>query len=383
MRGSGFFTFALLLATCQPSAAQDVVSASSGVLQYFEGAVSLDNLPVEHKAAVFPSLKNGSTLRTAKGRAELLLTPGVYLRADEDTSLRMVSNSLTDTRLEVTEGAVILDNVNASSHGAITLVVDESEIRFPNPGVYRIDCNFSELQVYSGEAEVKRRGTTSTIDSSHLYYFLLGITTDKFGDGAMDEFYDWARNRSDVIANQNEVALADQDDAQDPDPSGIGGMFVVPPIYSSPGYSMPTTSVLGYSIYGSGIDPFYLYSPTQFLGFADYPGIIVVAPRRYGFAGSKWPRTPGLGYRPRIGTGLWPTPAQGLLAHPLSMPRYPIGGSAMRPSVTTVPHMTPLYSMPRTYIAPHAYTTPHTYGAPHAYTAPHIAAPHAAIGGRR
>ncbi|HWF48771.1 MAG TPA: hypothetical protein VG168_17315, partial [Bryobacteraceae bacterium] len=139
MRGSIFFAFALLLAACQPGAAQDVVSASSGVLQYFEGTVFLDNQPVEHKAAVFPSLKNGATLRTAKGRAELLLTPGVYLRADENTSLRMVSNALTDTRVEVTEGAIILDNANASSRGAVTLMIDESEVRFPKAGVYRID----------------------------------------------------------------------------------------------------------------------------------------------------------------------------------------------------------------------------------------------------
>jgi hypothetical protein len=114
MRGSVLFSFALLLRVCRSSAAQDVVSASSGVLQYFEGAVLLDNQPVEHKPAVFPSLKNGSVMHTARGRAELLLTPGVYLRLDENSSVRMQSNSLTNTRLELMEGSAILDNLNAT-----------------------------------------------------------------------------------------------------------------------------------------------------------------------------------------------------------------------------------------------------------------------------
>ena len=236
MRGSVVVSFALLMAACC-AAAQDVVSAASGVVQYFEGAVVLDGKPIEHKAAVFPSLKNGSIIRTEKGRAELF-TPGVYFRIDENSSLRMASNSLADTRLELLDGTAILDNVNANSSDATVLIYRGSEVRFPKPGVYRVDYDLGELQVYSGEAEVTHRGLSSAVDPSHLY-ISLELTTSKFGDGAMDEFYDWARNRSEIIADQNQRASAEQADAEDPDPSGALGMFGVPPLSSSPSYAAP------------------------------------------------------------------------------------------------------------------------------------------------
>ena len=140
MRWNLVLSFAFLAGICHSGNAQDVISASSGLLHYFEGQVVLDDKPVEHKAAVFPSLKNGSLIRTEKGRAELLLTPEVYLRMDEQSSLRMESNSLTDTRLELVDGSVIVDNLNAAAATPVVLIHNGTSIRFPKPGIYRIDC---------------------------------------------------------------------------------------------------------------------------------------------------------------------------------------------------------------------------------------------------
>jgi hypothetical protein len=336
MRGSVFFSFALLLAFCGESAAQDVVSASSGVLQYFEGMVALDNKPIEHKAAVFPSLNNGSTICAKKGRAELLLTPGTYLRIDENSCLRMVSNSLPDTRLNMTDGSVILDNLNASPGDAISLLYEGSEVRFPKPGVYRIDSDVGELQVYSGEAKVTHHGVSTTVDSAHLYYFLLELTTNKFSDGAMDEFYDWAHNRSDVIANENQLASAEQDGAPDADPGGIG-TFAVPPLYSLPSYAAPS---LGYSTYGSSINPFYSYAPTPYPGFVSFASVVVLPPLRHWPGGLQWRGGAGTVYRPAPVITRWPTPTRGVLSHwPTTAVYHPIGTSIGRPTtVTAMPH---------------------------------------------
>lgn len=351
MRGSVIFSFAFLFAICGRAAAQDVVSASSGVLQYFEGAVILDDHPIEHKAADFPSMKDGSILRTGKGRAELLLTPGVYLRMDENTSVRMHSNSLTNTRLEVTSGSVILDNLNATSSDPVLLTYDESEVRFPKQGIYRIDCELGELQAYRGEAQVLHHGATTTIDPSQVYYFQLEITTTKFGDGAMDEFYDWAHNRSEVLADQNQMASAEQDDSQDADPN-LNGMFVVPPLTASPGYTAPPSlHGYGYSAYGGGIDSFYLYSPAQYLGYPP-SSIFILYP--YGYrSGSRYGYgyTPGIGSWPRTPlTGRWPSPTTGIMSHiPMTTPHYPMGAgtstgfrlgtSAPRAPSTVAPHV--------------------------------------------
>src|SRR5580704_4986252 len=71
--------------------AQSVISTHSGVIHFFEGAVYLDDQALEPHLARFPSMADGSELRTGEGRAEVLLTPGVFLRMDARSAIRMVS----------------------------------------------------------------------------------------------------------------------------------------------------------------------------------------------------------------------------------------------------------------------------------------------------
>src|SRR6266446_3754532 len=84
-----------------PALAQSVISARSGVIHYIEGDVAIDGASIHPKFAEFLELKSGQVLATQEGRAEVLLTPGVFLRLAENSSVRMLSNSLADTRIGV------------------------------------------------------------------------------------------------------------------------------------------------------------------------------------------------------------------------------------------------------------------------------------------
>jgi len=66
-----------------------------------EGRAYLGDKPVEPKLGQFPDIKENQEFRTEDGRAEILLTPGVFLRLGENSSVRMLSTRLTDTRVEV------------------------------------------------------------------------------------------------------------------------------------------------------------------------------------------------------------------------------------------------------------------------------------------
>src|SRR5713101_4978514 len=93
-----------------PACAQSVISAHSGLVHYVEGRVLLDGKPVEVKITAFPEIKEGKEFRTEDGRAEVLLNPGVFLRMGENSSVRMVSNKLSDTRVEFLSGSVIIES---------------------------------------------------------------------------------------------------------------------------------------------------------------------------------------------------------------------------------------------------------------------------------
>ncbi len=90
--------------------AQSVTSAHSGTLHYFEGEVSIDGTPVQSKVGKFQEVKEQGVLSTALGRAEVLLTPGVFLRLGENSSIKMLDTRLVSTRVDILSGNVMLES---------------------------------------------------------------------------------------------------------------------------------------------------------------------------------------------------------------------------------------------------------------------------------
>src|ERR1700721_1911280 len=84
--------------------AQYVISSHSGVVQYVEGRAFLGDKPVEPKFGTFPDIKENQEFRTEDGRAEILLTPGAFLRLGENSAVRMLSTRLTHTRVHRPSG---------------------------------------------------------------------------------------------------------------------------------------------------------------------------------------------------------------------------------------------------------------------------------------
>src|SRR5579863_5904011 len=100
-RACSFSTLAVATVLALPCDGQSVISARSGVVHFFEGTVYLGGELLQPHLGKFPCMAEGAELRTAAGRAEVLLTPGVFLRLGEKTAIRMLANDLADTRVEL------------------------------------------------------------------------------------------------------------------------------------------------------------------------------------------------------------------------------------------------------------------------------------------
>src|SRR5579862_7611757 len=87
--------------------AQSVISVRSGLINFSEGAVFVDNQPVVNKFGRYASLKDGSDLLTQDGRVELLLTPSAYLRVGQNSGVRLISGDLSGTQVELLSGSAI------------------------------------------------------------------------------------------------------------------------------------------------------------------------------------------------------------------------------------------------------------------------------------
>ena len=187
--------------------AQSVISAHSGVVHYVEGEVTIDGTGIHPRFAEFPDLKDGQVLAAEEGRVEVLLTPGVFLRLAENSSVRMISNSLTDTRMEVVSGSALVEAGELLPNNAVTFETHGVRIGIPKKGLYRIDAGGARLQVYDGQAIVSSASENITAKKGHeIALDGATLTDEKFDVKATDPFYRWSARRAEYIAAANITA---------------------------------------------------------------------------------------------------------------------------------------------------------------------------------
>ena len=191
-----------LAATC--GFAQSVISAHSGVIHYTEGKVLLNDKVYEAKTSEFGDLKDHSVLKTEEGRAELLLTPGVFLRVGENSSIRMVSNRLSDTRVEVLSGEALVECDELLKDNQVTILYKDATVAITKHGLYRFDVPPARLRVYDGEAIVHNPSGQLTAKKGQEVMLNDGaLMASKFDAKTGDELMRWAARRSGYISMAN------------------------------------------------------------------------------------------------------------------------------------------------------------------------------------
>ena len=104
-----------------PASAQSVISTHAGLIHFFQGAVFVNDHPLEAHLGKFTNVPQGAELRTEKGRAEVLLTPGVFLRVGENSAIRMSATELADTQVEMVSGSAMLEAGEPNKDTAVTV----------------------------------------------------------------------------------------------------------------------------------------------------------------------------------------------------------------------------------------------------------------------
>jgi hypothetical protein len=290
-----------------PVHAQSVISARSGLVNYLEGVVFLDGQPLARKSGTFARMKDGSTLATEYGRAEVLLTPDTYLRIGENSSIRMISDSISDTRVELLGGSSILDSTRSPDGAFVSIQFRDSTVRIVKPGHYRIDADPPQLRVYEGIAEVAGVGLTNDgkplkIQASQLLPLDGSTVAKRFTQGSDGLLDLWSAERGELIASNMVSAQNISDPLLDPGPG------VPADLASYIGYvPMASIAPLGVSSYGLGYGPFSPYAMLSVGVFRPYPAAsFLYAPVRYTSIFASRPRAAGIGTIGGLGLGQSP-----------------------------------------------------------------------------
>lgn len=293
-----FPIFCVILATllAVSAAAQSVISAHSGVIQYTMGRVTVDNQLVQSRFGQFADVKENQVLRTEDGRAEVLLTPGVFLRVGENSSFRMVSNRLSDTRVEVVSGSALVEVGELLKDNSITLLYGNYTVSLLKHGLYRIDSEPAALRVYDGEARVSSGDQTLTVGHGKKVDFGGVLMATKFDTKTGDGLYRWASERAEYVAMANVSAaksLRDNGSSW----GGLGGGWMWNPwfgMFTFVPYAGTYYSPFGYSFYSPG-QVLWVYRAATAPAFGGGGGYVPYRSSVAGYQGSSYYNS-ALGY---------------------------------------------------------------------------------------
>ncbi len=279
---------AVLAMVSLPAAwAQAVISARSGMVNYVEGDVRLGGAPVKLNGAIFPQVNPGQVLYTQAGRAEILLTPGVFLRLDHNTSFRMISSKLTDTQVEILNGSALVEADEILKSNRITVKMGDSQTLLLKTGLYHFNADVGQVRTFEGKAEVSNASNSTELKGGRTLLVASSLEPDKFNKKkSRGELYAWSEERD------ARLALANVSAARGVNSRGFAtSLWAWNPYYSM--YTFLPYSGYGYSPFGMSwysprtvwvvlqpYSPNYGYSGvnTSWQGVAASAGSVSVAP---------------------------------------------------------------------------------------------------------
>jgi hypothetical protein len=190
-------SFAAMTATPQAY----TISAKPGAVNYIEGTVSLNGKAVSNRdlRAVFLNIED--TLSTEAGKAEVLLTPGVFLRLGDNTQVRMVSPSLVDTQVELQRGEAMIEVDSLMKDNHVSLINHGASVVITKSGLYRFTAGDTpKASVLSGKAQVSTGNKTVEIGKGNELLLNDQLKQQKFDTKKEDELFAWSNVRSESDA---------------------------------------------------------------------------------------------------------------------------------------------------------------------------------------
>jgi hypothetical protein len=180
--------------------------ARPGSLNYVEGQAAIDGQSLGPEAIGKTELKPGQSLETQVGKAELLLTPGVFFRLGDAGSVMMISPTLTDTELRLDKGEATVEVAELHPENNVVIAEDGAKVRLTKTGFYDFDADHSIVRVYQGQANAEVNGQDIKVENGRQLAFNTGASMkpEKFDkEQVQDDLYRWSSLRSSYLAEAN------------------------------------------------------------------------------------------------------------------------------------------------------------------------------------
>lgn len=245
-------------------------TAVPGTVNYVEGQVAIGNQSLDAQAVGATTLQPGQELTTDNGKAEVLLTPGVFLRVDSQSAVQLVAGSLTNTEINVEQGRAMVEVTEIHSQNDLRITEDGIPVRLVKNGLYDFDAAQNQVRVFSGKATLMDGDHEVNIDGGHMVDLNTSdrLKAHSFDKGAYEQsdLYRWSSLRSQYLAQANADAARTYVVNGVYGPGWVGGGWYWSPWFGA--YTYVPADGIFYSPFGWGFySPLVVFrSPFFFVG---------------------------------------------------------------------------------------------------------------------
>jgi hypothetical protein len=183
--------------------------ALPGTVNFIEGQVSIDGQPIGQNEVGTAALGMNQTLSTQNGKAEVLLSPGEFLRLGDNAEIRMVNTGLVSPTVEVVHGEAMVEVDQKPKAAELIVLTNGATSSVLQPGLYEFNSNTGQIRVLAGKLKViEPNGKSKEIGKDHEVL----LNTPKLKENDFnakkweneDDLYRWSSVRSDYLAQANE-----------------------------------------------------------------------------------------------------------------------------------------------------------------------------------
>jgi hypothetical protein len=211
MRLSGIKLVAsFFLAAILSAPAWGATPALPGTLNYVEGQASIGDQVLSAKSVGSVDLQAGQTLSTGTGKAEVLLTPGVFFRLGDDSAATLVSPSLTNTEIALAKGHAMVEVDDIHKDNLLRVQQNGATTQLLKTGIYEFDAVNGAVRVYKGEALVQDGDRQANVKGGHQLAVATESATGKLKTTKFDQseyqetdLYRFSNLRSEYLAEAN------------------------------------------------------------------------------------------------------------------------------------------------------------------------------------
>jgi hypothetical protein len=220
----------LLASAALPLRAQSMIPVKAGLVSYAEGKAYIDDRPIEVSATHFSDVKENTVVRTEAGRAEVLMGPCAVMWIGDNTSFRMITSRLIDTRIELLTGSAVVEAGAMSKDTKLTLVVKAADVRVDRKGWYRFDMQPLQVKVRAGKVAIEWANEDISVAAGQLLALDGAPDVRKLDKEKPDSMDDWSRSRAAFLVRASDLDRQEarreeslqSADARDVNNSGIG-----------------------------------------------------------------------------------------------------------------------------------------------------------------